>query len=37
MPAIEVTHLAREDLRELIETRNLPADTRARIAFAARL
>jgi plasmid stabilization system protein ParE len=32
MPAIEVTRLAREDLRELIETRSLPADTRDRLS-----
>ena len=31
MPTIEVTRLAREDLRELIETRGLPADTRERV------
>jgi hypothetical protein len=28
MPAIEVTLQARDELRELIETRQLPADTR---------
>lgn len=34
MPAIEVTRLARDELRGLIETRELPADTRARISRA---
>lgn len=32
MPAIEVTRLARDELRELIKTRQLPADTRERIS-----
>ena len=32
MPAIEVTRLARDELRDLIETRQLPADTRDRIS-----
>ncbi len=32
MSAIEVTRLARDDLRELIETRDLPADTRERVS-----
>lgn len=32
MPSIEITRLAREDLRELIETRRLPVDTRGRIS-----
>lgn len=31
MAGVEVTRLAREDLDRLIETRDLPADTRARI------
>ena len=31
MPTIEVTRLARDQLHELIETRQLPADTRERI------
>lgn len=31
MPTIEVTRLARDELRELIETRQLPADTRERV------
>ncbi len=30
MATIEVTRLARDELRELIETRQLPADTRER-------
>ena len=34
MPTIEVTRLAREDLRELIETRHLPADTRKRVSLS---
>lgn len=32
MPAIEVTRLARDELRKLIETRQLPADTRRRVS-----
>ncbi len=32
MPSIEVTHLARDELRELIETRRLPANTRDRVS-----
>lgn len=32
MAAIEVTRQARDELRDLIETRHLPADTRERIA-----
>jgi hypothetical protein len=32
MATIEVTRLARDELRELIETRQLPADTRKRVA-----
>lgn len=32
MSIIEVTRLAREDLRELIEKRRLPADTRERVS-----
>ncbi len=32
MTTIEVTRLAREELRELIETRQLPVDTRERVA-----
>ena len=32
MPTIEVTRLAREELRELIKTRNLPADTPERLS-----
>lgn len=32
MAAIEVTRLARDELRELIETRQLPSDTRERIS-----
>ena len=32
MLSIEVTRLAREDLRELIETRRLPLDTRERVS-----
>lgn len=31
MPTIEVTRLAREQLRGLIKTRQLPADTRDRV------
>jgi hypothetical protein len=31
MPTIEITRLARDQLHELIETRQLPADTRERI------
>lgn len=34
MASIEVTRLAREDLRELIETRQLPDDARERVARA---
>lgn len=32
MPSIEVTRLARDELRGLIESRQLPADTRQRVA-----
>jgi hypothetical protein len=32
MPTIEVTRFAREELRELIETRRLPVDTRDRVS-----
>jgi len=32
MPAVEVTRQARDELRTLIETRELPADTRDRVA-----
>lgn len=32
MPTIEVTRQARDELRALIETRQLPADTRERIS-----
>jgi plasmid stabilization system protein ParE len=32
MPMIEVTRLARDEIRALIETRRLPADTRERIS-----
>jgi plasmid stabilization system protein ParE len=32
MSTIEVTRFAREDLRGLIETRRLPADTRERVS-----
>lgn len=32
MPVIEVTRQARDELRELIETRQLPSDTRQRVA-----
>jgi hypothetical protein len=32
MPSIEVTRQARGELRELIETRRLPADTRERVS-----
>ena len=32
MPTIEVTRLARDELRELIKTRQLPADTRERVS-----
>jgi|SRR6188768_1454294 len=32
MAAIEVTRLARDELRDLIETRQLPADTKERVA-----
>ena len=31
MPTVEVTRLARDQLRGLIETRQLPADTRERV------
>jgi hypothetical protein len=34
MTTIEVTRLARDELRELIETRQLPADTRERVSRA---
>jgi hypothetical protein len=34
MAAIEVTRLARDQLRELIETRRLPPDTRDRVKHA---
>lgn len=32
MVSIEITRLAREDLRELIETRHLPDDARERVS-----
>jgi hypothetical protein len=32
MTTIEVTRLARDELRELIESRQLPADTRERVS-----
>lgn len=32
MPTIEVTRLARDELRELIKTRQLPVDTRERVS-----
>lgn len=32
MPAIEVTRQARDELQELIKTRQLPADTRERVS-----
>ena len=32
MSTIEVTRLARDELRELIKTRELPADTRERVS-----
>jgi mRNA-degrading endonuclease RelE of RelBE toxin-antitoxin system len=32
VPAIEVTRSARDELRELIKTRQLPADTRERVS-----
>jgi hypothetical protein len=32
MPVIEITRLARDELRELIATRRLPADTRERVS-----
>jgi plasmid stabilization system protein ParE len=32
MPTVEVTRLAREELRELIKTRDLPADARERLS-----
>jgi mRNA-degrading endonuclease RelE of RelBE toxin-antitoxin system len=32
MPTIEVTRQAREELRELIKTRQLPPDTRKRVS-----
>jgi mRNA-degrading endonuclease RelE of RelBE toxin-antitoxin system len=32
MPTIEVTREARDELRKLIETRQLPADTRERVS-----
>jgi hypothetical protein len=32
MPRIEVTRLARDELRELIETRQLPGDTQGRVS-----
>lgn len=34
MPVIEVTRLARDELRELIKTRQLPSDTRERVSRA---
>ena len=34
MTTIEVTRLARDELRSLIETRQLPADTRERVSRA---
>lgn len=36
MPAIEVTRQARDELHALIETRELPADTRKRVARSLR-
>jgi hypothetical protein len=35
--AIEVTRQAREELRDLIETRGLPDDTRARVTRSLRI
>lgn len=32
MPVIEVTRQARDELRDLIETRQLPADTKERVS-----
>lgn len=32
MPTIEVTRLARDELGELVETRQLPVDTRERVS-----
>ncbi len=32
MPTIEVTRLARDEFRELIQTRQLPGDTRERVS-----
>jgi len=34
MPTIEVTRLARDELRELVKTRQLPPDTRKRVSRA---
>lgn len=36
MPAIEVTRQARKELRTLIEARQLPVDTRARVSRSLR-
>jgi mRNA-degrading endonuclease RelE of RelBE toxin-antitoxin system len=36
MPAIEVTRQARDELRELIESRRLPAATRERVSRSLR-
>lgn len=36
MPAIEITRQARDELRGLIETRQLPPDTRDRVARSLR-
>ncbi|HEX5608936.1 MAG TPA: hypothetical protein VFX45_02450 [Solirubrobacterales bacterium] len=33
MPTIEITRLARDELRGLIKTRQLPPDTRVVVAF----
>lgn len=37
MPAIEVTRAARDELRSLIESRQLPADTRERVVRSLRV
>jgi ParE toxin of type II toxin-antitoxin system, parDE len=34
MPTVEVTRQARDELRSLIETRQLPADTRERLSHS---
>jgi len=36
MASIEITRIAREELSELIEARNLPADTRERVSRSLR-